>query len=381
MSILNLKESFDLNYPSDSGFKKTKINFYSGRPDLSSFYFSDKDSKNCTTQRLFVTDTNVAKLDFMQDFINHSEFNKKSENQKNILLVLPAGESYKNIESVLAIVKTALEHNFNRNCLFIGIGGGVITDMTAFAASIFKRGVDVEFVPTTLLADVDAAIGGKTGCDFENFKNMIGSFYPAKELNVWPYFIQTLPQLEFISGLAEAIKTAFLFSEDMTSLILKNKQKILERNPEILEKIILECAKAKAKVVEEDFREKANRALLNLGHTFGHALEAVAGLGKITHGEAVAWGITRSLELSKNLGQASKAYTDECKSILEGFGYDTGAIPKVLLTTENAGQKLLSAMKKDKKNNSSAVRVILLTGKQSHLITEVSDEEILNVLK
>ncbi len=381
MSTLNLKESFDLNYPVDSGFKKTKINFYSGKPDLVDFYFSNESLKNCAPQRLFVTDTNVAKLDFMQDFINHPEFQKKSESQKNLLLVLPAGESYKNIENVLAIIKTALEHNFNRNCLFVGIGGGVVTDMTAFAASIFKRGVEVEFVPTTLLADVDAAIGGKTGCDFETFKNMIGSFYPAKNLNVWPYFIQTLPQLEFISGLAEAIKTAFLFSEDMTSLILQNKQQVLERNPEILEKIILECARAKAKIVEEDFREKANRALLNLGHTFGHALEAVAGLGKITHGEAVAWGIARSLKLSENLGKTSKSYAEECLSILNAFGYDTGAAPQILSKTEDSAQKLLSAMKKDKKNNSSQVRVILLTGKQRNLITEVSDEDILNVLK
>lgn len=379
---LILRESFDLNYPVDSGFKKTQINFFSGKPNLEALYFpKDKNGKLLNEQqRLFVTDTNVAKLDFMQDFINSEEFKNQEKNAKNVLLILPAGEAYKNIETELKIIRCALDHNFNRNCLFIGIGGGVISDMTAFAASIFKRGVDVEFVPTTLLADVDAALGGKTGCDFENYKNMIGSFYPAKTLNVWSYFIQTLPENEFISGLAEAIKTAFLFSQDSCNLILKEKDNIIKRNPELLEKIILECARSKAKIVQEDFKEKGNRAFLNLGHTFGHALEAVAGLGKITHGQAVAWGMGRAFDLAYNLGKANKSYVDECKKILSDFGYDMNPEPLVLKTISNSQEKLLNAMKKDKKNYTSAIRVILMEKSQSPLITEVSDKDILSVL-
>lgn len=379
---LVLKETFDLNYPLDSGFKKTQINFYSEKPNLELLYFQKDENGELLSnqQRLFVTDTNVAKLDFMQNFINLEEFKNQEKNSKNLLLILPAGEAYKNIESVLKIIRCALDHNFNRNCLFVGIGGGVITDMTSFAASIFKRGVDVEFVPTTLLADVDAALGGKTGCDFENYKNMIGSFYPAKTLNIWSDFIQTLPEKEFISGLAEAIKTAFLFSQDSCNLILKEKDKILKRNPQVLEKIILDCSRAKAKIVQEDFREKGNRAFLNLGHTFGHALEAVAGLGKITHGEAVAWGMARSFDLAYNLGKASKTYVDECKKILSDFGYDTNPQAQVLKNVSGSMEKLLSAMKKDKKNYSSAIRVILMTSPQKPLITEVKDEDILRVL-
>lgn len=379
---LTLKESFDLNYPVDSGFKKTQINFYSEKPNLESLYFQKDENGELLSnqQRLFVTDTNVAKLDFMQDFINSEEFKNQEKNAKNVLLILPAGEAYKNIETELKIIRCALDHNFNRNCLFIGIGGGVITDMTSFAASIFKRGVDVEFVPTTLLADVDAALGGKTGCDFENYKNMIGSFYPAKTLNVWSDFIQTLPENEFISGLAEAIKTAFLFSQDSCDLILKEKDKILKRNPQVLEKIILDCSRAKAKIVQEDFREKGNRAFLNLGHTFGHALEAVAGLGKITHGQAVAWGMGRAFDLAYSLGKANKTYVDECKKILSNFGYDTNPQAQVLKNVSESSKKLLSAMKKDKKNYSSAIRVILMTSPQKPLITEVKDEDILRVL-
>ena len=168
--------SFDLVFPENSGCDNTQINFYCGPCNLDEIYFALDDSPY--PSRLFVTDETIAKLDCMKDFV--SKF-KDSRRGNDTLLVLGAGEKYKTIESVLKIVSTALDANYNRNCLFVAIGGGVICDMTGFAASMFKRGVDAEFVPTTLLADVDASIGGKTGCDFSSYKNMIGAFYPAKK--------------------------------------------------------------------------------------------------------------------------------------------------------------------------------------------------------
>lgn len=376
-------DNFELLFPENSGFDKTDILFYSGKNDLCSLYLSAENKRN----RLFVTDTNIAPLcaDFISHFTDENASNIKApsvfKKGNDTLCILCAGEKYKTIENVLEIVRAALNSNFNRNCLFVAIGGGVLSDMTGFAASMFKRGVDVEFVPTTLLSDVDASIGGKTGCDFDSYKNMIGAFYPAKKIHIWSSFIQSLPQNEFISGLGEVVKTAFLFSPELTEILKTQKEKVMNRNEEILQKIIAICAKAKAKTVHEDFKEKGIRAYLNYGHTFGHALETVAGLGKISHGEAVAWGIGRALNLSLNKKLCTAEFAEECKSILFDYGFCTEPIPQIIKDIPNATLALVSAMHKDKKNSGSCVKVILQKAGQSTLITEVQDNEILEVLK
>lgn len=376
-------DNFELLFPDNSGFDKTDILFYSGKNDLCSLYLSAENKRN----RLFVTDTNIAPLctDFISHFADENADNIKApsifKKGNDTLCILGAGEKYKTIENVLEIVRAALNSNFNRNCLFVAIGGGVLSDMTGFAASMFKRGVDVEFVPTTLLSDVDASIGGKTGCDFDSYKNMIGAFYPAKKIHIWSSFIQSLPQNEFISGLGEVVKTAFLFSPELTEILKTQKEKVMSRNEEVLQKIITICAKAKAKTVHEDFKEKGIRAYLNYGHTFGHALETVAGLGKISHGEAVAWGIGRALELSLDKNLCSAEFAKECKSILFDYGFCTDPLPQIIKDIPNATLALVSAMHKDKKNSGSCVKVILQKTGQSTFITEVQDNEILEVLK
>ena len=376
-------DNFELLFPDNSGFDKTDILFYSGKNDLCSLYLSAENKRN----RLFVTDTNIAPLctDFISHFTDENADNIKApsifKKGNDTLCILGAGEKYKTIENVLEIVRAALNSNFNRNCLFVAIGGGVLSDMTGFAASMFKRGVNVEFVPTTLLSDVDASIGGKTGCDFDSYKNMIGAFYPAKKIHIWNSFIQSLPQNEFISGLGEVVKTAFLFSPELTEILKTQKEKVMSRNEEVLQKIITICAKAKAKTVHEDFKEKGIRAYLNYGHTFGHALETVAGLGKISHGEAVAWGIGRALELSLDKNLCSAEFANECKSILFDYGFCTDPLPQIIKDIPNATLALVSAMHKDKKNSGSCVKVILQKTGQSTFITEVQDNEIIEVLK
>ena len=376
-------DNFELLFPDNSGFDKTDILFYSGKNDLCSLYLSAENKRN----RLFVTDTNIAPLctDFISHFTDENADNIKApsifKKGNDTLCILGAGEKYKTIENVLEIVRAALNSNFNRNSLFVAIGGGVLSDMTGFAASMFKRGVDVEFVPTTLLSDVDASIGGKTGCDFDSYKNMIGAFYPAKKIHIWSSFIQSLPQNEFISGLGEVVKTAFLFSPELTEILKTQKEKVMSRNEEVLQKIITICAKAKAKTVHEDFKEKGIRAYLNYGHTFGHALETVAGLGKISHGEAVAWGIERALELSLDKNLCSAEFANECKSILFDYGFCTDPLPQIIKDIPNATLALVSAMHKDKKNSGSCVKVILQKTGQSTFITEVQDNEIIEVLK
>lgn len=375
-------DSFTLEFAKDSGFDRTEIYFYSGTPDLMGVYFSEDTKQN----RLFVTDNTIAALECNRDFVRHFNVDlgdisdikinesKVYRNGGDTLCIIGSGEKYKTIESVLEMVKAALDSNFNRNCLFIAIGGGVITDMTAFAASMFKRGVDVEFVSTTMLADVDAAVGGKTGCDFGNYKNMIGAFYPAKKLHVFSDFVKSLSQKEYISGLAEAIKTAFLFDKEMLELFKNERDKVLARDSEILNRLISGCTKAKAKIVHEDLKEKGSRAFLNLGHTFGHALEAVSGLGEITHGEGVAWGMARAFEYGRKNRLCSDEYAQNGINILASYGYNVGK-------ANVPAEKILDAMRKDKKNMSSVIKLIVQDGPQSTKIIEATDEKILEVLR
>lgn len=374
-----MAQVFTIKYPSvHPGTESTEIKFFEGEPDLISLFpAADSVDGISGSRRLFVTDTVIADLPAVQPFVN--EF-KDGRRGGDLLLILGAGEKYKTVDSVLKIVQTALENNFNRSDIFTGIGGGVITDMTAFASSMFKRGAKVEFVSTTLLGMVDAAVGGKTGCDFESYKNMIGAFYPAQTLYIFPQFVQTLSSDEYRSGFAEAIKTAFLYSPQMYELIKAEKQKILQRDKNVLNKIITECVKAKARVVEQDFTEKNIRMELNLGHTFGHALESCAGLGKVTHGDAVAWGMARAVCLSESLGLCPPEYKTEILEILRFFGWETESVHSALKGMDSPALMLLAAMKKDKKNSSEKVRFVLQKGIARNIITEVDDAEILKIL-
>ncbi|GHV84691.1 3-dehydroquinate synthase [Spirochaetia bacterium] len=242
------------------------------------------------------------------------------------VLTLPPGEAAKTWQSVETILRAARNNGLGRDGLFIGIGGGVICDLTAFAASIYMRGAELALVPTTLLCMVDAAVGGKTGFDLEGLKNLAGTFYPAKAVFIASEALKTLPLREWKSGLAELFKTAVLskdesFFEELRRFIetggFENpgftNSETTEQFLSLIEKAVL----VKGRIVEVDPREDLNnaagfgmdaaaggteRALLNLGHTFGHALESALGLGTVTHGEAVAWGLARSAELGQQLG-------------------------------------------------------------------------------
>jgi 3-dehydroquinate synthase len=347
----------------NAGRTATELFFSDTEPDLLSLY-SDTDGNS---GRLFVTDANVATLPCMKSFF---------ERFSDELLIIPAGEKYKTIETVLHIVRTALEHNLRRESVFCAIGGGVVSDLTAFAASIFKRGAQLEIVPTTLLAMADAAVGGKTGCDFESYKNMLGSFYPARRIYFFPFFLRSLPEAEYRSGLAEVFKTALLFDAPSFELF-KDGRASVDAN---LSPMIRSCVEAKAKIVEEDVTEQGRRALLNFGHTFAHALESVAGLGAISHGDAVAWGIGRALDLSAALGLCSPAYCGVVFSVLASYGWETRAVHPLLASRTDAAAILLAAMKQDKKNCSEKIRVILQTGLAANIIQEVSEDCILAVL-
>lgn len=304
------------------------------------------------------------------------------------IVVIEAGEEHKTLANVERILHTALSLNLARDSLFVGFGGGVITDMTAFASSLYMRGAQLELVPTTLLAMADAAIGGKTGVDFDNFKNCVGTFYPASTVHIAVPVLMSLSESEYRSGLAEVFKTALLYAPKLYQILADRREDILSRNEELLLEVVKRCVQAKAHVVERDLKETGERMYLNLGHTFGHALESVAGFGTITHGEAIAWGISRALELGKMLGITDSEYVRDVLFLLEAYGWSSEPIHPVIasrvekgnMSREEAASTILAAMKNDKKKKSGNIRFVLQREINSTLVTEVSDKDVLAVL-
>jgi 3-dehydroquinate synthase len=292
---------------------------------------------------LLVTDDNLAAEPAAADFIRSCGLP---------LIVLSSGESAKNLESIEKIIDAALSIGLDRQAVFIGLGGGVVCDMTAFAASVYMRGCGIILMPTTLLAMVDASIGGKTGVDFQEKKNLIGSFYPAGDIIVNIEFLKSLPDSEYRSGLAEVIKHAFLTGPELLDFIEENREKIMNRDMDILEELVSKSLRVKAEYIEKDFREQGIRAHLNFGHTFGHAFEAASGLGRFTHGEAVAWGMERAFRAGVKIGLTDKKYAERGRRVLLEFGYD--------IDFEDFDRKIFfSALSADKKKKNGQIRFIL----------------------
>lgn len=362
-------EPFIIQYPPvQINTDKTSILFFDTIDGLVEKLFVSAENA------LVITDEIVYKLPSLQNFFEKIP--------KSHCLVLASGEINKTIETVLLILEKAMELSLTRNSLFLGIGGGVITDLVAFAASLYKRGANLELVPTTLLAMVDAAIGGKTGCDFQGYKNSIGSFYPASKLYIAPELIKTQSEKEYLSGLAEVLKTGLLFSEKLVHLMKDEKDALLKRDNNLLMNIVKRCVQAKAQVVEKDLTEKNIRMLLNLGHTFGHALESILGLGLISHGEAVAWGISRAIALSEHLGLCEREYREDVFAILKLYNWSTANIHPQCLEKglQNCAEKLIDAMKQDKKNQDSNISFVLQKGINDSLVEKIDLEKILAVL-
>lgn len=268
---------------------------------------------------------------------------------------LTPGEEQKNLENVQRLLSAALAAGLTRDALFLVVGGGVLCDLASFAASIYLRGVKLQLFPTTLLGMVDAAVGGKTGCNFKGYKNMVGTFYPAEEVRVYPALLNTLPESEYRSGLAEVIKAALLGDQELLHLLETRREEVLQRDPGLLEEIISRALGVKVAVVQEDFREGGRRAILNLGHTYGHALESVSGFGVYSHGEAVAWGIGRALELGRLLGITDDAYRKRVETLLMAYGYPLDPVSV-------SSEELIEAMGQDKKRKEGELRFVVQRG-------------------
>lgn len=299
------------------------------------------------------------------------------------VVVLPAGESHKGWSSVETILQRAVQLGMGRDGLFIGIGGGVITDLTAFAASVYMRGASLCLIPTTLLAMADAAVGGKAGFDLFTIKNLVGTFRPADRIDMASAVLESLPEREWKSGLAEVIKTAIIGDGDLLSLLETHGEAF--RSPAqgdpiqgtMIQELIRRCVLVKGRIVEADPEERGTqRALLNLGHTFGHALETTAGLGNLTHGEAVAWGIARSVELGRALGITTAHRGERILALLRSYGYETGT---EFVTPRGAfqydPQVLLTAMEADKKKKAGQRRFIVPDDEGARLVSLDTDEK------
>ncbi|NQY20209.1 MAG: 3-dehydroquinate synthase [Campylobacteraceae bacterium] len=235
------------------------------------------------------------------------------------IVTIPDGEEYKNMQSLDLILNHCFEQKLNRKSLLIAFGGGVIGDMTGFAASIYQRGIDFMQIPTTLLAQVDASVGGKTGLNNKYGKNLIGAFHQPIAVNIDPYFLKTLPKREFAAGVAEVIKMAVTFDKEFFEFLENNDL----NSDENVKKAIALSVKTKAKVVNADEKENGIRAALNYGHTFCHVLEKETNYKEYLHGEAVGIGICMANDLSQELGLMSEFDVKRVKALLQKFNIPT----------------------------------------------------------
>lgn len=267
------------------------------------------------------------------------------------LLTLPAGEQTKNWSSVEHVVRFLLGLGAERGDLLVAVGGGVVTDLAGFAASVFLRGIRWVAVPTTLLAMVDAAIGGKTGIDVPEGKNLVGSFWQPRMVVADPLTLATLPPRELKAGLAEVIKAAIIAPSSLEHLLDEHMPRLLSGDFAAAGPLVAHAMRVKAEIVELDEREQGARACLNLGHTLGHALEAAGGYNHFLHGEAVAWGLLFALLLSQRRGLLASAEAGKWAARLEALA----PLPPLIWTW----QQLVPFIGRDKKRRQGRLGWVL----------------------
>ncbi|KAK8517675.1 hypothetical protein V6N13_127833 [Hibiscus sabdariffa] len=302
---------------------------------------------------LVVTNTTIAPLylDKVVDALTRGNPNVSVEN-----VILPDGEKYKNMETLMKVFDKAIESRLDRRCTFVALGGGVIGDMCGFAAAAFLRGVNFIQIPTTVMAQVDSSVGGKTGINHPLGKNLIGAFYQPQCVLVDTNTLDTLPDRELASGLAEVIKYGLIRDAEFFEWQEKNMEKLMARDPDALAYAIKRSCENKAEVVSLDEKESGLRATLNLGHTFGHAIETGFGYGGWLHGEAVAAGTVMAVDMSYRLGWIDSSIVKRVNDILLRAKLPT--TPPETMTVE----MFKSVMAVDKKVADGLLRLILLKG-------------------
>jgi 3-dehydroquinate synthase len=267
--------------------------------------------------------------------------------------VLPDGEAHKTLATVSQVLDAMVASGLNRDCAVLALGGGVVGDIAGFAAACYQRGVDFVQLPTTLLAQVDSSVGGKTGVDHPGGKNLIGAFHQPVAVLADTDTLRTLPDRELRAGLAEVIKYGLIRDERFLAWIEANLERLLGRDPAALAHAIRVSCQCKAGIVACDEREQGERALLNLGHTFGHAIETGAGYGTWLHGEAVAAGMAMASEFSRRLGWLERADVERVRAVLARAGLPVDP-PRL------GRSRALELMRMDKKVRAGRIRLVLL---------------------
>ena len=268
---------------------------------------------------------------------------------------VPDGEEYKTIETLQNIYDVLIDRKFDRYSGLIALGGGVIGDTAGFAAATYLRGIPFIQIPTTLLSQVDSSVGGKTGVNHPQGKNLIGAFYQPKHVHIDVDVLSTLSDREFAAGLAEVVKYGIIWDDEFFEWLENHQSELLNRSAEELIYSIMISCQIKANVVENDEKEQGLRALLNLGHTFGHAVETLAGYGVIKHGEAVSIGMVMAARVASSLGYCTSGEVDRIVALLEGFGLPVDP-------PNFSANEYLSVMQRDKKVKDGQVRLVLNHG-------------------
>ncbi len=285
--------------------------------------------------------------------------------------ILPDGEQYKNLEVVNQIFDALLTNRFERKCTLVALGGGVIGDMTGFAAATYQRGVAFIQIPTTLLAQVDSSVGGKTGVNHELGKNMIGAFHQPQCVIADTDTLDTLDDRQLSAGIAEVIKYGLIRDKEFFTWLETNMQKLLARDPAALAYTIERSCQNKAEVVAEDEKEGGVRATLNLGHTFGHAIEAATGYGNWLHGEAVGTGMLMAGDLSCRMSMLTEADVHRIDNIIDAAQLPTRSPSKMDYDV------FMKYMSVDKKVEAGAIRFVLLKAIGKSVITSDYDPALL----
>lgn len=332
-----------------------------GRADLITPYVTGK-------QVMIVTNETVAPLYLEKTLQSFKDFRCEH-------VILPDGEQYKTLEIWNRIFDALLSARFDRRCTLVALGGGVIGDMTGFAAACYQRGVDFIQIPTTLLAQVDSSVGGKTGVNHPLGKNMIGAFHQPRLVLADTDTLQTLDERQLAAGLAEVIKYGLINDMGFLQWLETNMDALKVRQADALAYAIERSCQDKATIVAADEKESGQRALLNLGHTFGHAIETGMGYGEWLHGEAVATGMVLAAELSVEMGWLAEADANRVTRLVARAGLPIQA------PTEIDSQRFIELMSVDKKVQDGQLRLVLMRGLAESVITDqVNQEQICRML-
>lgn len=289
--------------------------------------------------------------------------------KSDIIIEIPEGENNKVLHTLEFIFEKMVAAEFDRTSFILGIGGGIVCDVSGFAASTFMRGIDFGFVSTTLLSQVDASVGGKNGVNFQGFKNMIGTFCLPKFVICELQMLKSLPLSELLSGMAEVVKHGAIADSQLLDFIEKYPEKVLEYNAEALERFVYDSVVIKSSIVNKDAKEGGARRLFNFGHTFGHAIEKNT---KMPHGYAVSIGMVIAAKISNARGLLSNSETERLTKCLSTLGLPTSC--------EIEPKSLFEALKRDKKREGDGIHFVLLKSLGEACVEKLSLTELEQII-